>query len=145
MRFLLANIFLGYCKVRIRQQGDRRPVVIAVVGSRNWPMPEMVHAALSRYLKPGDKIVSGGARGPDSLAAEYAKNNGIPLIEYIPDWNRFGRRAGFLRNQEIVDVADKMIAFQYNNSKGTGHSIRLAESKRIPVLLITMNVIGGKK
>ena len=78
-------------------------------------------------------IISGGARGADKMAAEYAVKNGIPYKEFPADWNRHGKSAGYIRNKEIVKNADEVIAFWNGNSKGTAHTIRLAEEAGKPV------------
>ena len=79
---------------------------IAIVGSR------MIGAVdISRYVSRGDEIVSGGAAGVDRCAAEYARKNGLPLTEFLPQYERYGRAAPLVRNRSIVDYAEKVIAF----------------------------------
>lgn len=70
-----------------------------------------------------DTIVSGGARGADSYAEKYAHENGLNLIVHQADWNKYGRAAGFKRNQLIWDDSDVIIAFWDGESKGTKHTI----------------------
>ena len=79
---------------------------IAVVGSRNVNISD-----ISRYIPECEEIVSGGAIGVDFCAAEYAKENGIKLTVFLPQYERYGRAAPIVRNIEIVDYADKIIAF----------------------------------
>lgn len=81
-----------------------------------------------------DTIVSGGAKGADSLAARFAKNNGIKLIEHIPDWSA-GKGAGFARNHDIIANSDFILAF-WNGSPGTKHSLSLAKKLKKPTLII---------
>jgi len=81
------------------------------------------------------KIVSGGAIGADKLAKRYAKEHNIAYEEYLPDWNRFGKSAGFRRNITIVDKSDAVIAFYNGISKDTKHSIDLAEKSGKPVYI----------
>ena len=95
---------------------------IAIIGSRN-----IVVDNVSEYVSDGDEIVSGGATGIDSCAAEYAKNNGLKLTEFLPQYERYGRAAPIVRNREIVDYADKIIAFWNGSSKGTLSVIKYAE------------------
>ncbi len=78
-------------------------------------------------------IVSGGARGIDSLAEIEAKNLKIKTIIFKPDWDRYGKKAGFLRNILIINEADKVIAFWDGASKGTKHSIDLAIKQDKPL------------
>lgn len=99
-------------------------VRLAVVGSRDFPYPWLVDAYLS--YKRFDELVSGGARGVDSLAQEYAGMNHIPFREFPADWDTHGKAAGFIRNAEIVEYATDVVAFHYGDSKGTAHTIGLA-------------------
>ena len=98
---------------------------LAVVGSRTWTDYERMKRKLDAIVPA--VIVSGGARGADKLAARYATERGLKLIEFLPDWKRDGRSAGFKRNQYIVDEADKVIVFWDGNSRGAQHTMRLAE------------------
>ena len=74
-----------------------------------------------------DVIVSGGAKGADSLARHYAVVNDIELVEFIPDWKKYGRGAGMKRNKDIIENCDYCIAFWDGKSKGTKNSINLAK------------------
>src|SRR5690242_7305650 len=65
------------------------------------------------------EIVSGGARGADALGEQYAKENGYPIKQFLPDWDKYGRLAGPLRNEEMARYADALIAFWDNKSTGT--------------------------
>lgn len=114
---------------------------LAIVGSRTFSDYDLLVETLkSHYLTESGwrftEIVSGAARGADSLAAEFARVNGIKLTEFLPDWDKFGKSAGFKRNVQIVDYANELLAFQVDNSKGTGHSIELAKKQGKPVKVI---------
>ena len=95
---------------------------VAVVGSRS-----ILTTDTSMYISDGDEIVSGGAVGVDSCAAEYAKKNGLKLTVFLPQYERYGRAAPIARNKKIVDYADKIIAFWDGKSKGTLSVIKYAE------------------
>ena len=85
----------------------------AVIGSRNLSVDD-----LGRYLpKNTTEIVSGGAKGIDACAREYARQNNITLTEFLPEYNKFGRYAPLKRNLEIIDYADEVIAFWDGKSK----------------------------
>lgn len=109
---------------------------VAIVGSRDWPWPKEVKNAVLA-LSTDDVVVSGGAHGVDTFAENAAKARSLETIVLKPDWDNLGKRAGFLRNIDIVNLADRMIAFQYKQSKGTQHSINLAKKKGIPIRLIS--------
>lgn len=99
---------------------------LGVVGSRTFSSYSFLCSVLNLF--DIQNIVSGGAKGADSLAAQYARENNIALIEHLPDWNQFGKSAGFIRNQKIIDDSDEIIAFWDGLSKGTKHSIDLAQN-----------------
>lgn len=95
---------------------------IAIIGSRNITVDNIAY-----YLSKGDEIVSGGAKGVDSCAAAYARKNGVKLTEFLPQYERYGRAAPIIRNKEIVEYAEKIIAFWDGSSKGTLSVINYAK------------------
>lgn len=109
---------------------------LAVVGSRTFTDYELLSATLSKVKTPIHRIVSGGARGADSLAERYAEDNDIPVFICVPDWKAHGNKAPLLRNQTIVNLADALIAFWDGESRGTKHTLNLARKRDIPVHII---------
>lgn len=101
---------------------------LAVVGSRTFNNYELLKTKLDSIHMNNkiDMIISGGAKGADSMAEKWSKENNIPTNIFIPEWNKYGRRAGYIRNVDIVRNADEVIAFWDGLSKGTKHSINLA-------------------
>jgi len=99
---------------------------VAVVGSRTFTDYECMRKTLDVHVKPGDEIVSGGAKGADKLAEKYAKDQNLNTIIYYPQWDKYGKKAGFLRNRKIIDDADVVVAFWDGKSRGTASSIDLA-------------------
>ena len=96
---------------------------VAIVGSRNFRSKEAVFNFVSGL--PGDaEIVSGGAKGPDSWAVEAAGGRAVTV--YPAEWEKWGRSAGFRRNQLIVDHCDELFAFWDGLSRGTLDSIQRA-------------------
>ena len=93
---------------------------VAIVGSRS-----ITHLDLEKYL-PEDttEIISGGARGVDILAREYALAHNIPLREFLPNYDKYGRGAPLRRNTTIVENADYVLAFWDGESRGTIHTVR---------------------
>ena len=98
---------------------------IAIVGSRSITTPD-----LSKYIPDGAEIVSGGAKGVDTAAAEFAAKNGLKLTVFLPQYERYGRAAPILRNKEIVDYADKLLIFWGGSSKGTLSVIEYAKKTK---------------
>lgn len=102
---------------------------LAVVGSRNFNDYELLKQTLDQYKGVVTHIVSGGAKGADTLAEKWASENNVEMLIFLPDWYRYGKSAGYIRNRDIVSNSDLVIAFWDGTSKGTKHSIDLAESK----------------
>lgn len=105
---------------------------LAIVGSRSFGDYELMARYLDaydheRYESRVGEIVSGGAKGADSLAARWARERGVALKEFLPDWDKYGKSAGMRRNAEIVDYADSVIAFWDGESKGTANTILRAQ------------------
>lgn len=96
-----------------------------------------IRRALLPYWNAGPvTVVCGGARGADRLAAREARVLGCEVEEYPADWDRFGKAAGFIRNQEMVDSgADLVIALPGGN--GTAHCVQCAKRAGIEVVRVT--------
>lgn len=112
---------------------DVPPIKLAVVGSRNF----CDYDFLCRILQWYDigTIISGGARGADRLSERYALEHGIPTKIFPAEWDKYGKKAGYLRNQKIVEKCDEVVAFWDKSSPGTRHTIEIAESMGKPVAL----------
>ena len=104
---------------------------VAIIGSRNITVYN-----IGAYVSDHDEIVSGGANGVDTCAAEYAKNKGLKLTVFLPEYERYGRAAPIVRNKQIVDYADKVIAFWNGKSRGTLSVIKYAEKTGKPCEVI---------
>jgi hypothetical protein len=107
---------------------------VAIVGSRTGVNEQAVRRFVRSLAQkhPGASVVSGGARGVDSWAEDEARRLDMPRLVYLPDWERFGKSAGFRRNSEIVNAADVVVAFT-TGSRGTAHTISLARAAAKPV------------
>lgn len=81
-------------------------------------------------------IVSGGAVGADTLAEEWARQHNVHTLIFKPDWNKYGRRAGFLRNHDIIKESDAVVAFWDEISRGTKSSIDIANSLDKPLHIV---------
>lgn len=79
------------------------------------------------------EIVSGGAAGADRLGEKYAKDHGYSLHVFPADWDRYGRQAGYIRNVQMAEYADALIAFWDGRSKGTKHMIEEAKHKGLKI------------
>lgn len=105
-----------------------------IAGSRTIASYEVVQKAVLLAQGAGleiTEVVSGKARGIDTLGEEWAKANNIPVAEFpvrAADWKRYGKRAGYLRNQQMGEYADALIAIWDGKSRGTVHMIDIADS-----------------
>lgn len=104
---------------------------VVICGSRDFTDWEMFKRCLEDTRKSITigSIISGGCRGADTLAKRYAIEFGIAFKEYPADWRTYGKSAGAIRNQEMVDNCDCVIAFvaESSSSVGTKMTIRFAE------------------
>ncbi len=103
---------------------------VIVAGSRSINDQELLYDCLNSFHKetPITHIVCGGARGADTLGKQWAEDNQIPVIMLEAQWDRYGKPAGMIRNREMGDLADYLIAFWDRKSPGTKHMIEYMRS-----------------
>ena len=112
---------------------------IVIAGSRNFNNYDFLENKINELIKNKQiditEIVSGKAKGADFLGEKYASLNNISIKEFPANWNLYGKKAGFLRNQEMGNYADVLIAFWDGNSKGTKHMIDYMKSLKKQVFV----------
>ena len=86
-------------------------------------------------IKENIEIVSGMASGADTLGKEFAERWGLKLAKFPADWDKFGKSAGYKRNEQMAEYAEALIAIRENNSKGTSHMIDIARKKGLKVFV----------
>lgn len=102
---------------------------VAVIGSRGLLVED-----LGKYLPDATtEIISGGAKGVDASAREYALRHGLKLTEYLPEYSRYGRAAPLKRNITIIENADLVLAFWDGMSRGTKFVIDSCKKRNIPI------------
>lgn len=112
---------------------------VIIAGGRDFNNYELLKEKCDKILSSIDDrimIVSGCSLGADSLGERYANEREYLLAYYPVNWRLYGAGGGPVRNREMVDYADALIAFWDEKSKGTAHTIRLAEKKGIPTRVI---------
>ena len=102
---------------------------VAVVGSR-----ELFVEHLERFL-PDDvtEIVSGGARGIDGCARNYALEHHLQLKEFLPEYEKYGRKAPLIRSISIIEYAEQVLVFWDGKSRGSAFVIKQCRERKIPV------------
>jgi len=112
---------------------------LAIVGSRTFDDYGMLACKIHNhfYLVQIREIISGGANGADSLAKKYARQHlNIKYTEFPADWNKHGKAAGFIRNQQIVDACDTVLAFWDGKSAGTKDTIERAKRAKKSTFIV---------
>lgn len=110
---------------------------IIIAGSRYFNDYKLLKSTISEYLEQLDdvEIVSGGAKGADKLGELFANENNYKLIIFPADWS-IGKGAGFIRNKQMADYGDALIAFWDGQSKGTKMMIELAKKMNLKVNVV---------
>lgn len=109
---------------------------VIIAGGRDFNDYELLKTTMDKLLSNvSDEIVvvSGRARGADSLGERYAQERGYSVSLFPAQWNLYGKRAGFLRNEEMAKNADALVAFWDGQSRGTESMIRLARQRGLKV------------
>lgn len=117
-------------------------IILAIVGSREFHQggdlfTRGICDVLEQWGLP-QKVVSGGARGADTLAAQWARANHLPLQEFrvtSEDWKKWGKGAGIRRNADIIEAATHVLAFPSRFGSGTQNSIQRAKRRGLPIVI----------
>ena len=115
---------------------------LAIVGGRDFNdytlLEVWVDSITSMQFDREDNIVivSGEAKGADSLAFRFAEEHRIEMRVYPAEWDKYGKSAGFIRNQTIVDNCDMVLAFWDGESRGTADTIEKAKRAKKPTFII---------
>ncbi len=105
---------------------------VAIIGSRD--VTTDIRRAIRDHLPPStSEIVSGGAKGVDTIAKEIAHELGIPFREFLPDYAAYGKRAPLVRNDRIIEYVDMVLGFWDGKSRGTQYVLGecLKRGKRV--------------
>ena len=112
---------------------------VIVAGGRDFNNYELLKNKLDILLSNiSDEIiiVSGKARGADSLGERYALEKGYRIAEFPAQWDKFGKRAGYIRNEEMARYSDACVCFWDGQSKGTKHMIDLSKKYNLKLRVI---------
>ena len=110
---------------------------VLITGSRNFANEALMREVLCQLEAPVE-LCHGGARGADTLAGDIAQSLGYEVCVYPANWEKYGKRAGSLRNQEMLDdfKPEVVIAFPLPGSIGTWDMVQRAKAADIPVRIV---------
>jgi len=114
-------------------------VRVIIAGSRSITDYAIVEKAVIVSKLSPTLILSGAARGVDQLAIRYADRNGLPVELYPAEWEKHGKRAGYIRNEQMAKHATALIAIWDGQSRGTWHMINIAKAKNLPTYIHRVN------
>lgn len=117
---------------------DDTEFLVIVAGGRTFNNYKLLKAKLDNLLsqKTNVTIVSGTAKGADTLGELYAKENNLGLVQMPANWEVHGKSAGYIRNTEMAKIAHAAVIFWDGQSKGSKHMIAIATSTGIPTKII---------
>lgn len=121
---------------------------VLVCGGRDYSNIEKVKDILdmihdicqNNFLESSEMIIiHGGARGADSLAGKWAKQNNIQSEVYLADWNTYGKKAGPIRNELMLKTGKPNIVVAFPGGNGTKHMVSIAKRDNIEVYEVKDN------
>lgn len=118
---------------------------VIIAGGRDFADYELLQSKCDQFFraKSPTAIISGLARGADMLGVRYAREKDIPVLEFPADWERLGKRAGMLRNLQMLEVADAVIAFWDGQSRGTANMVNETKKRGLPLRVVRYHQKGG--
>lgn len=112
---------------------------VLITGSRDWSNIKAITDKLDDLFDNDSKLIicHGDARGADRIAADYARRMNIPVRSFPANWDKYGKRAGVIRNQQMLDEfkPELVLAFPIASSIGTYDMIRRARSAGVTVIV----------
>lgn len=111
---------------------------LIIAGGRDFNDYNLLCDEVSQFIgtEKNVTIISGLARGADTLACQFAQENNYPLEGFAAEWSKYGRSAGIKRNKYMAKHADSLIAFWDGKSRGTMHMIDYANEKGLKIKVV---------
>jgi hypothetical protein len=119
---------------------------VIVAGSRTFGNFTLLEKELMAYFKEHNlhradvEIISGTANGADKLGEKFAEKYGLKLTRFPADWDKYGKSAGYIRNEEMAKYASEdgvLFAFWNTNSPGTKHMIDIARKNHLSINVVS--------
>lgn len=111
---------------------------IIIAGCRDFNNYELLKSKLDFYFQNIEikEIVSGACSGADKLGERYAHEHNIPVKQFPANWNVYGKQAGPLRNEQMSQYADALVAFWDGKSRGTSDMINRAKAHNLKIRIV---------
>lgn len=111
---------------------------LIIAGSRRFNDYSRAKDYLDRRFPLGSEIVviSGTAQGADRIGEQWAESRGYPVIQMPAPWEKYGKRAGYIRNLSMVEAATHCVCFWDGWSRGTKHMIDIAEQNKLELAVV---------
>jgi len=118
---------------------------IGIVGSRNYNNYDELCYTIKKSMNINeiDAIVSGGARGADSLGEMFAQYHNKRIIIHLPQWDKYGKNAGNIRNSDIVHYSDFVFIFWDGFSTGTRDCMKKCIASKVPFTVTFFEELGS--
>jgi hypothetical protein len=121
---------------------------LIVAGSRHFDQAEPVKKYITSAVRDLEsiteskvtEIVSGTARGIDTIGEEWARENGIPVKRFPADWDTYGKRAGHIRNREMAEYADAALVIWDGKSRGSANMVATAEAMTLTLMQVQIEI-----
>lgn len=117
---------------------------LLVCGGRDYADWNALHARLDALLKERGRasvLIHGGARGADTIAGEWAEGNGIPVLVFHAEWEKYGKAAGSIRNKRMLVEGQPDLVIGFPGGPGTANMVFQARQERVPVILVLGNAV----
>lgn len=117
------------------EHGSGEVVKVLICGGREYNHEDKMNSVLDELLSkyPHMKIINGGARGADGLATIWARTRDVPCQQYFAEWKKYGKGAGPIRNQEMLDMEKPDLVIAFPGGHGTADMMRRARAAKVPV------------
>lgn len=111
---------------------------VLVCGGRDYDNPAKVHEFLYDLYDetPFELLISGAARGVDTYAVDWAKAAGVEYREFPADWGTFGKKAGALRNHDMLSIGKPDVVVAFPGGRGTSHMVSIAKAEGVKVIQV---------
>lgn len=109
-----------------------------IAGSRSFNCYLTLLDAIRQFPFEITEVISGTANGADKLGEQWAEEHGVPIIQFPADWSKYGKRAGYVRNEQMAKYAEGALILWDGISPGSKHMINIAKQINLPYYIYTV-------